>query len=145
MEKKYVYITLLKFIGTISIGCLVGAYAMAIYLGWYNFSHPDPWVMIEVHNQSSQDIVGILVENKSGRVNHSGMKKDTTITIPIYHTGEGNYSIVFTMKDGSICSSGDGYVESGYERVEWVTDNGAINEMYKKLGNSPKQCTKPIS
>jgi hypothetical protein len=97
---------------------------------------------MNVKNTSSQEIVSIHVKGKLGTSEFLGVKKGQEGKFPVYHRGEGNYTVVFTMADGSTCESGSFYVESGYSTIEWVSDKGALNEMGKSLGHKPSQCVR---
>lgn len=129
-----------RYVLIMGAGGIIGAFFMNVYTNLSDFMHPDPWVVINIKNYASQDIVGISVESKRGIVKHSGLRKDSEMKLPVSHVGEGSYLINFTMEDGTVCKSGAGYVESGYLTVEWITDEGAINDMQKNLGYVPNKC-----
>lgn len=102
--------------------------------------HPDPWIVVHVKNDSSQDVIGMTIKNENGIVEYTGLRKGAEARIPVSQYGEGNYTIAIKLSNGSICISEIGYIEPGVEATELVTDDGVINDMYKKLGQSPNKC-----
>ena len=131
---------IIRFLIVGAIGICLGAIAMALYISFNNFINPDPWIVVHVRNNSSQDVVGISINNENGSIEHKGVRKGSEVRIPVSQFGEGNYTVKFILKNGLVCGSENGYIESGSETTEWITDEGVINDVYKQLGHEPNKC-----
>ncbi len=129
-----------RYIFFTGVGVVFGIIAMAIYITFDNFIYPDPWIVIHVKNDSSQDVVGMSIKNENGSVEHVGIQKGQDVRVPVSQFGEGNYTIQLTLQNGAVCGSEIGYIESGSKAIEWVTDEGVINDVYKRLGYPPNKC-----
>ena len=130
----------LRYLITFGFGIFLGGFCTALYVAFDKFMYPDPWIVVRVKNNSSQDIIGMSIKNENGSVDHIGVRKGNEVRVPVSQFGEGNYTIELRLRNGSVCASEIGYIESGSEATEWVTDEGVINDMYKKLGHSPYKC-----
>ena len=129
-----------RYLIAVSFGVILGGVALAVTMAVNNVMHPDPWIVVHVKNNSSEDVVGMTIKNENGSVEHVGVKKGKAVRVPVSQFGEGNYTIELRLKNGAVCASEIGYIESGDEAVEWLTDEGVINDMYKRAGHPPKKC-----
>ena len=130
----------MKYALTLIFGVLIGAIGVTGYSLFQTIIHPRPWVVMNVKNISSQDIVAVHIDGKNGSAEYSGVKKGRGLRYPILHIGEGDYRVTFTMADGRSCESGSLYVQSGSSTTEWVSDSGALNDSAKRLNHEPTPC-----
>ncbi|HLD69012.1 MAG TPA: hypothetical protein VJA19_23605 [Pseudomonas sp.] len=106
----------------VGMGGVIGAAVMLVYLEVGQSMSPVPWIVIDIKNQASQDIVGVSVENVEGVVKHSGLNKGAEMRLPVSHARDGGYKITFFMKNGAVFTSGSDYAEPGSSVVALVTD-----------------------
>lgn len=126
-------------------GFLCGALTVVGIVGYQRLGLSGaPWVLIEVRNDSAAVPVAIRVESDEATLDvRLSEAAEAPLLIPVYQRGEGAYRIEYRMADGSVCSSGSGYVEAGYRVVERLTDEGAISAVAAELGQRPDPCVKP--
>lgn len=130
-----------KMILTFFAGLVLGSVAVYAYLELNKYKHPTPWFLIKVYNQSSQAIAVIEAETDLATATHGRLGSGQQLQLPVAHTGAGSYQIRFTLDDGSVCSSGLGYIENGYTVTEVVSDEGVINDM--TAGAQLNKCQPP--
>jgi hypothetical protein len=121
---------ILRYILFISIGLIVGVFLILMLIP---HKKRDPWVIINIKNQSSHKIKEISIENENGNVKYYGLNKKSECSIPISHNGEGTYTINYILDNGTLCKSFYGYVEQGNETTEWITDEGTNNKVFNEF------------
>ena len=77
-----------------------------------------PHVLVEVMNQTGQQVREINIKYKNGLVTHRGLSVGKAVTLPFAHYGEGSYELQAVLADGKVLNGGIGYVESGYQTKE---------------------------
>jgi len=123
-----------------AVAFIVGSALTAIfifsYLEYLSLFKPDPWIKININNQSSSNVVRLIVRSQGNELVHGGINSLSELTLPFPMSHDGNYKIEFILDDGKVCESVYGYVVPGMMTTELITDIGVSNGLNK----SPQQC-----
>ena len=95
------------------------------------FQRPaSPNVLVEITNQTGQEVKEIQIEHETGMVLHRGLRDGKIITLPFAAYGEASYQLRAVLANGKVIIGGIGYVESGYETKE-VLEPERVVSSYK--------------
>lgn len=100
------------------VGAFLGIGLSIIYLEHKEFTNPEPWITVEVRNDTEQKITKLTITANNTTVSYTNLAPGDSKKIPVAFVGDGNYSATFKLENGTICNSGVGYAEVGRQYLE---------------------------
>lgn len=92
-------------------------------------------VTIQIANQSNQPLKSIAVTysgfRTAGSIRVEPETSQKLTTIRYYQAGEGSFSLLAELENGTVLSSGEGYIEAGYTLNMIVTDTKIIENNFR--------------
>lgn len=105
------------------IGFLMGVASLKLFLWITSYN---PWVTIEVENNSCQKVSKIIVESESHIAVEKNLEMKKHTTIKYQNGGESSFRILIKYADGDSAKSKYSYAEGGYTFKATINDHDVV-------------------
>lgn len=120
---------------------IIGLVTAIFYITYENIMTPDKIVILDVTNDSSQNIKKISIKatdgsgKNYGTVTYYNLKQNTQIFLPIVFNRDGSFIVNYTLDNNLTFEKNYPYVMVGDTKTEVITDKGISPDKFAKLPN----------